>query len=631
MSLGRFDGADAELLSELLDLLSRPIHKDGLLLSDLGALLPTQLRRHAKQHGGLRGWLMGRPMFVMGRHPGKETVALLGDEEEPKSKKPRALAAKPSADQPDRATPPRVWKPVSSPDSTIKESPGNHEVLTPEQARLDESAVLLRGLPFSTTVEDLHTWLGDHSAHLAEGREEAPIRIMLNHLGRATGFAHVQFVSPEASRACADALHLRELEERYVEVFVYSERPLRMKARERQAHVVEAQTPEAKEALDLTPEQVLAEVRAYMSVPGRQVLLLSKLGVALSPGVRAFLKQPDMGLKTFLSQFTEEFLVEGGQGCHQVTLLGAADSGTEGCSGLERTSRNAERLLTSPLPSPQRMREPLSSPSEQRCLRTPSDWGTPLHCGSPDLLVPWPWSGNDQGEACPPFPVPPPLPGLVQVPAPEPKQISATKPSKASVWSDDESEPSQASVWLSGLPFAASEEDVLELFAEHGLSDRIVDGPSMLQPGEVVVGLRDSQDAPFVQQALNGQCVGGRYIEIFLNAEDGGDGAIATGTSSLGFAASTGSGQPDEGTGSFGEMGPWGFPVNPMATAAWQRTWGTVLGHQPQQDMGDETFWVEMMSADAASRAFWDGQHLMALAQAKSSAAAAAGNSQAEI
>jgi len=199
------------------------------------------------------------------------------------------------------------------------------------------------------------------------------------------------------------------------------------------------------------------------------------------------------------------------------------------------------------------------------------------------------------------------------------------------VWSDDESEPSQASVWLSGLPFAASEEDVLELFAEHGLSDRIVDGPSMLQPGEVVVGLRDSQDAPFVQQALNGQCVGGRYIEIFLNAEDGGDGAIATGTSSLGFAASTGSGQPDEGTGSFGEMGPWGFPVNPMATAAWQRTWGTVLGHQPQQDMGDETFWVEMMSADAASRAFWDGQHLMALAQAKSSAAAAAGNSQAEI
>jgi len=638
MSLGRFDGADAELLSELLDLLSRPIHKDGLLLSDLGALLPTHLRRHAKQRGGLRSWLKSRSMFVIGRQPGKETVALVRDEK-PEPKRPQELSAKPIADQSDRATPARAWKPVSSPspDSTSSASPinaspggsdlsimhrcrdGNDKDLTPEQEELEESAVLLRGLPFSTTVEEVRTWLGDHSAHFAE---ESPIRLVLSHLGRPSGFAHVQLVSPEAARACAKALHLRELGDRYVEVFVFSERPTRSKARDRHSLSLEA-TPEGgvKEVeapLGVTPEQVLAEVRAYMSDPSRRVVLLSKLGVALSPGVRAFLKQPDMGLKTFLSQFTEEFLVEGGQGCHQVTLLGAADSGTEGCSGLERTSRNAERLLTSPLPSPQRMREPLSSPSEQRCLRTPSDWGTPLPHGSPEPSIPWPWDWGVHAQV-PWYPVLPPLP------VPEGILVS-TEPQMPV----DEPEALSAFVWLNGLPFAATEEDVLAFFAEYDLADRIVDGPHIQQPGEVVVQLRDAKDAAFVQQTLNGQCLDGRFVEVFRNNEEGGDGGIAMGTSSSGFAASAGSRQPDEGMQPFGETGPrpWCFPADAMAgMASWQQTWGSVLGHQLRQDMGDEAFCAERMSADTASKAFWDQQHLLALAQARRSAAAAAVNS----
>ena len=70
------------------------------------------------------------------------------------------------------------------------------------------SAVQLRGLPFSATVEDVRSFMGEHAAWLVE---DSPIHLLLNSHGRRSGFARVQFVSPEAARQCRDGLHRRPM------------------------------------------------------------------------------------------------------------------------------------------------------------------------------------------------------------------------------------------------------------------------------------------------------------------------------------------------------------------------------------------------------------------------------------
>merc|ERR1719183_3462886 len=71
-------------------------------------------------------------------------------------------------------------------------------------------------------------FLGPHAANLSG---EVPIFLVLNRDGRPSGFARVLFMSPETARRCRDELHLRSMEDRYVEVFLYSERPTRGRQR----------------------------------------------------------------------------------------------------------------------------------------------------------------------------------------------------------------------------------------------------------------------------------------------------------------------------------------------------------------------------------------------------------------
>lgn len=74
-----------------------------------------------------------------------------------------------------------------------------------------------------------------------------------------------------------------------------------------------------------TKEQVLEEGRKHLNMPGRDALLLSMLGVVLSPAAHAYLKrtEPGQGLKHYLAQFPNEFKIDGAKGSDSVKYLKA--------------------------------------------------------------------------------------------------------------------------------------------------------------------------------------------------------------------------------------------------------------------------------------------------------------------
>ncbi|CAJ1424853.1 unnamed protein product [Effrenium voratum] len=163
----------------------------------------------------------------------------------------------------------------------------------------------------------------------------SPCQLVLNRDGRPSGFGRVQFRYPEAARACRDDLHMKVMEvsgneradrdrgERYVEIFLYSERPNKLRFKKAVGEGVENCHEEDAEALGITKQHVLEECRQHMSMPGKAELLLSMLGVALSPGSRLYLKKTDQGLKHFLASYPNEFLVDGSKGRELITYVPA--------------------------------------------------------------------------------------------------------------------------------------------------------------------------------------------------------------------------------------------------------------------------------------------------------------------
>lgn len=499
---------EGALLSQLIQLLSqRPRH--SLLLSDLGALLPGVLRQRVKDQGGLRSWLQRyNSLFLVSGQPGKESVTLIlghGPESATVTSVDAAAAAMQNAPpaeplplppQPQPPLPPQsvdnvisleaaVGAPSASPwmgstgpwTSPVYNVDEGLAVADAEAVRTGASfdeevdgqcAVQLRGLPYRATAEDVRTFLGDFVSLLAD-ESLNPIYLVLNRDGRPSGFARVLFGTPEAARQCRDELHLRSMEDRYVEVFLYSERPSR--GRQRQGRGVQedgsvvlggAGEPGARyspnEAAGVTREQVVRECRTEMAEPKKRRLLLSMLGVALSPGARSYLKQMDQGLKHFLAQFPHEFSVDGGKGCEYVTYTpiqlseaidnfapssftnaqggslsaaggpgaqytravgssatpslgaggagggGAGSGGGAGAAAVARPRSPAPRggavadvnnMPASPKPSKAPSTDP--TPSCGRLPATPSNWGTPSSPWGPQpWLPPWP------GAAAPP-------------------------------------------------------------------------------------------------------------------------------------------------------------------------------------------------------------------------------------
>lgn len=120
------------------------------------------------------------------------------------------------------------------------------------------------------------------------------------------------------------------------------------------------------------------------------------------------------------------------------------------------------------------------------------------HGGWPQV----PWGG-------PPPPVPLALLGSA---APVPEQASM------------QTSEQNAVVRLRGLPFSASEQDVFAFFAQHNIVERIAEGSDavrLLEPngrpsGVCIVRMRQHADAELAVQELNGQWMGSRYVEVFL-------------------------------------------------------------------------------------------------------------------
>lgn len=440
---------ESALLSQLVQLLAqRSGH--SLLLSDLGALLPGPMRHGVKEKGGLRSWLQKYPeLFQVSGQPGKENVMLLLGQAEP--------GTSPVSSPPADAEPSRTGIEVVQSEYFAQDS---QDLRKKEEEEDNDAAVQLRGLPYRATVTDVKAFFGRHAANF---RDDNAVQLVLNRDGRPSGFARVQFTSPEAARAAKDEKHMKLMEvsgaasgptsptgagspngDRYVEIFLYTERPNKLRFK-RLTNAVEAPKEELESvdvlrALSVTKEQIVNECRIHMLTPGKGQLLLSMLGVALSTEARLYLKKTDQGLKHFLAQYPEEFSVEGAKGRECITYLpavpGLANSDlpinfsqaarenqkeritnvavrksaelTSGPSG--PVSGSISDLQRPPPSKLSRWEDPgllpespkVTMPHEGHGMATPSDWGTPqlgLHWGSTAEAKPGPLASDATAAA----------------------------------------------------------------------------------------------------------------------------------------------------------------------------------------------------------------------------------------
>eukprot|EP00427_Karlodinium_veneficum_P053374 CAMPEP_0169410776 /NCGR_PEP_ID=MMETSP1017-20121227/59952_1 /TAXON_ID=342587 /ORGANISM="Karlodinium micrum, Strain CCMP2283" /LENGTH=312 /DNA_ID=CAMNT_0009518045 /DNA_START=153 /DNA_END=1088 /DNA_ORIENTATION=+ len=248
---GNQEVSEGVLLSQLVQLLhQRP--RFSLLLSDLGALLPQSLRSGVKEKGGLRSWLQKHPMlFSVTGQPGKESVTL-------------TLGGNQNTSQEPSGGMPTEQRQASAKDEKAKKD---------EEDEDTASCVQLRGLPYRATVADVRTFLGRHAAFL---KDEHAIQLVLNRDGRPSGFARVLFRNPNAARSARDELHNAVMttlaengtthQDRYVEIFLYSERPNKLKFRK--GIVSDGSPPEEEPDIQgMSKEQVIQECREHMMTP----------------------------------------------------------------------------------------------------------------------------------------------------------------------------------------------------------------------------------------------------------------------------------------------------------------------------------------------------------------------------
>jgi len=255
---------------------------DGLLLSDVGSLLPPELRAQVKQAGGLRSCLL-RPaamgVFELSGRPGRETVQL------------RALL--PCKDHASHASHSSSSSTVASPRSWFPDHPKETRV------------VKLRGLPFGATEEEVGAFVGDLLAARCPwlNGKEWRVQLLRNRDGRPSGFAHIHFTDENDVEHGQRALHLSTFGDRYVEAFV------RKCPTERAAP-----TPQEEQAVVLELATLLAQREGCC--------LLSQLGAALSAASRDALRP--CGLKN-LVEASPVFLVEGQRGAEVVRLSAALE------------------------------------------------------------------------------------------------------------------------------------------------------------------------------------------------------------------------------------------------------------------------------------------------------------------
>lgn len=387
--------SESEILAKLVTHLSQCEGRQTPLV-DIRARLPPMLHRATEDTAKLGAWLARfEGLIQIIGEPGSEFVRLNLDGGIKPPQQPAAVT-------PGKPTSVRDVPTPSTMAETPQQSTTNYDAIggADDDDSLSACTVQLRGLPFRAQVNDIKTFLAHHAVHLSN--KEPAIRLLLNRDGRPSGFARVQFSTPEAARACREDLHKQQMGDRYVEVLACSDRA--GKARHRRAVATDAATESAdaggaelimdsaSEALER--ERVLQECRDHMRTPGRHTLLLSMLGIALSPQARTYLRRLNLGLKHFLARFPQEFRVEGPKGCEQVFWcpngMAPETMGYDAMMQAAAMEAWTATAMTADMPaSLPNLNHLMASPTPQGRLAphlcdTPSDWGTPGPAGLPN-------------------------------------------------------------------------------------------------------------------------------------------------------------------------------------------------------------------------------------------------------
>lgn len=496
-----------ELIDQLVRLLSQR-HERSLLLSDLGALLPEDVRGAVKESGGgLRTWLQRNPqMFKISGLPGRERVTLA-----------TSSGSKPA--------PPGLAPPVYVASEVDNEG----------------ALLQLRGLPYRASVSDVKRFLGVHERHL-KGKDS--VELLLKSDGRPSGFARVQFVSPAAAQIACDDLHQRlmtpcgptqEKSGRYVEAFLYSDRPGKLRFKKGFASLDKGVVQETfASAFDTNvevphamPEIAMAEIRAHMeSRSGQQELLLSMLGVALSPATRLYLRKGGSGVKQLLAQYPNEFAIVGEKGRERIVR---SSSVAEQCGQLPRANGCTKfeappspPLTASPVPihhntiSSPHFNSPVTPPQAKLDLPASPNCAFFQPHTSSAQFSPNPGTANSFGS-------PSQSPSLHWTQSQCCKLLSP--PQVDTETTRGQGVTAVASLCLSGLPPDACEQDILIFFAQHGVVECVADEARVVEivskttaflPGRAIVKMASHKDAEVACRALDMQCFGGRFLKVAL-------------------------------------------------------------------------------------------------------------------
>jgi len=193
-------------------------------------------------------------------------------------------------------------------------------------------------------------------------------------------------------------------------------------------------------------------------------------------------------------------------------------------------------------------------------------------------MPPWSMAAPGMNAAIPPWMMAPQVGGTAPGPSPLisaglPMSIPAEMAPSMAQGNNDSSNPDACALRLRGLPFTCSEQEVYAFFSKHDVVEYIADVDNAVEfltqnngkpSGQAKIQMTSKADAEITQQALHGQWIGSRFIEVFSYVEH--NAVAAKGRS--GKAAQAGIPEPEPDVPSAGDTGGSGSPA-PFQQGAW--------------------------------------------------------------